>query len=53
MRLPFMYDDEWVEALNILYSNAETKNATYTLIDSLIREGGSTFWKFKSVIGEK
>jgi len=53
MRLPFMYDDEWVEALNILYSNVETKNATYALIDSLIREGGSTFWKFKSVIGEK
>ncbi|MBI4117681.1 MAG: hypothetical protein HY453_01200 [Parcubacteria group bacterium] len=52
MRLPFMYDDEWVEALTILYSNQDTKNATYTLIDSLIREGGSTFWKFKSVIGE-
>jgi len=53
MRLPFMYDDEWVEALTILYSNQDTKNATYTLIDSLVREGGSTFWKFKSVIGEK
>jgi len=50
MRLPFMYDDEWVEALNILYSNTETKNDTHTLIDSLIREGGSTFWKFKKVI---
>lgn len=50
IRLPFMYDDEWVEALKILYANAETKNDTYSLIDSLVRKGGSTFWKFKDVI---
>ncbi len=53
MRMPFMYDEEWFGALKALYENAETKKATYTLIDDLIREGGSTFWKLKEIIQEK
>jgi len=50
MRTPFMYDEEWFGALKALYENVETKDATYTLIDDLIREGGSTFWKLKEII---
>lgn len=49
MRMPFMYDEEWFGALKILYENLETKNTTYTLIDDLVREGGSTFWKLKEI----
>jgi hypothetical protein len=45
--------EEWFGALKVLYENAETKNVTYTLIDDLIREGGSTFWKLKEIIQEK
>jgi hypothetical protein len=50
MRMPFMYDEEWFGALKVLYENAETKDATYALIDDLIREGGSIFWKLKEII---
>lgn len=53
MRTPFMYDEEWFGAFKALYENAETKNDTYTLIDDLIREGGSTFWKLKEIVQEK
>jgi hypothetical protein len=42
-------DNEWFEALKILYSQA-TKSGTYTLIDSLIREGGSAFWGLKMLV---
>lgn len=47
--MPFMYNEEWFEALKALYGDIETKNATYTLIDDLIREGGSMFWKLKEI----
>jgi hypothetical protein len=50
MRMPFMYEDEWFGVLKALYENAETKDTTYALIDDLIREGGSTFWKLKEII---
>ncbi len=50
MRMPFMYDEEWFGALSALYENADTKDDTYKLIDDLIREGGSTFWKLKEII---
>jgi hypothetical protein len=50
MPLPFMYDEEWFEALRSLYKDSETRDKTYTLIDDLIREGGSTFWKLKNII---
>ncbi len=50
MRMLFMYYEEWFEAIKILYENIETKDDTYKLINDLIREGGSTFWKLKEVI---
>jgi len=50
MRTPFMYDEEWFGALKALYENVDTKDDTYELIDNLIREGGSTFWKLKEII---
>lgn len=50
MRMPFMYDEEWFGAIKTLYENTETKGDVYKLIDDLIREGGSTFWKLKEVI---
>ncbi|MFA5158536.1 MAG: hypothetical protein WC451_05140 [Patescibacteria group bacterium] len=50
MRMPFMYDEEWFGALKALYENADTKDDTYKLVDDLIREGGSTFWKLKEII---
>jgi len=53
MRMPFIYDDVWVETLRTLYNASETKKATYTLIDDLIREGGSLFWEFKNIIEKK
>lgn len=53
MRMPFMYDEEWFGAIKTLYDNTETKNDTYTLINDLIREGGSMFWKLKEIVQEK
>jgi len=53
MRMPFMYDEEWCGALKALYEKDETKDDTYTLIDDLIREGGSTFWKLKEIVQSK
>jgi hypothetical protein len=49
-RLPIHIDNEWLEALGSLYKNASTRDGTYTLIDDLIREGGSTFWGLKKII---
>lgn len=42
--------DEWLEAFSILYSNPKTKSGTHSLIDDLIREGGSSYWKLKEII---
>ncbi len=50
LQIPFYMDNEWFEALKILYGNPDTKFGTYTLIDDLIREGGSVFWKLKEVL---
>ena len=50
MRMPFFQDDEWFETLKILFTNPDTKSKTYTLIDDLIREGGSAFWQLKRIL---
>ncbi len=48
----FSLDEEWVSAFSVLYANQETKSGTYLLINDLIREGGSMFWKLKDAIKE-
>lgn len=52
-RFPFNVENEWMEALKILYSNPDTKKDVYNLIDDLIREGGSPFWVLKNILDEK
>jgi len=52
-RFPMHIDNEWREALEILYKSKATKSGTYTLIDDLVREGGSTFWGLKDVIANE
>ncbi|MFH1235971.1 MAG: hypothetical protein V1685_03465, partial [Parcubacteria group bacterium] len=52
MRIPFYMDAEWFDAFQALYNNSDTKADTYALINDLIREGGSIFWKLKEVINE-
>lgn len=52
-RRPFHIDNEWLEVFKILYNNPLTKKGTYTLIDDLIREGGSTFWGLKEVLKDE
>ena len=50
-RRPFFdWEDKCFEGLQILYSNPSTKADAYTLIDDLLREGGSAFWKLKEII---
>lgn len=51
-RIPFHIDAEWMSAFEILYKNPKTKQGVYTLIDDLIREGGSAFWGLKRIIDE-
>ncbi|MFA5126405.1 MAG: hypothetical protein WC465_00185 [Patescibacteria group bacterium] len=48
-RRPFYLDDEWIQTFKILYKNPITKQGTYKLIDDLIREGGSVFWKLEDL----
>lgn len=50
MRMPFMHNEEWFEVLKMLYADAGTKSKTYALINDLIREGGSPFWKLKEIV---
>ncbi|MBP7796669.1 MAG: hypothetical protein KA059_07855 [Elusimicrobiales bacterium] len=52
-RLSFYWDNKCFETLKILYANTATKSGVYTLIDDLIREGGSIFWKLKEIIENK
>ncbi len=52
-RIPFSVDKEWFEAFKILYNNPDTKADTYALINDLIRDGSSTFWKLKEVLYDK
>jgi hypothetical protein len=49
-RIPFHMDKEWTDAFKILYEDPSTKKATYSLIDDLIREGGSAYWGLKEVL---
>lgn len=49
-RRPLYLDNEWVEALKILYKNPETKLGTETLINELISGGGSTFHRLKDIL---
>lgn len=50
LRVPFLTENEVFEAFQALYNNPDTKSDTYVLIDDLIREGGSIFWKLKDVL---
>jgi len=52
IRMPFRVDDEWFKALQVLYDKQITKKDTEKLIDDLIREGGSIFWKLKEILNE-
>jgi len=53
MQKPFYMENEAYEAFQILYDHKDTKDGTYKLIDDLIREGGSAFWKLKDIFDEK
>lgn len=44
LRVQLNIENEWSEALKILYNNLTTKAGTYTLIDDLIREGGAVLF---------
>lgn len=46
---PFMAN-KWIEAFKILYGNPATKTGTYNLIDELMREGRSPFWRLKEAL---
>lgn len=47
-----LLDDEWFDALKILYGNTNTQTGTNALINDLIREGGSIFWDLKKIVEE-
>lgn len=49
-RHSFFWDDKCFETLKILYADPATKTGTVELIDDLIREGGSLFWKLKEIL---
>ncbi|MCD6121312.1 MAG: hypothetical protein J7K04_05715, partial [Spirochaetales bacterium] len=49
LRMPFLIDNNWLKAFQLLYKNKKTRNGTYSLINNLIKEGGSTFWKLKEI----
>lgn len=46
----FILQDEWVTVFDILYSTEVSKQATISLINDLIKEGGSSFWPLKKVL---
>ncbi|MBN2286055.1 MAG: hypothetical protein JXI43_06380 [Tissierellales bacterium] len=46
----FILDKKWIEAFRILYTQTATKQATLSLINDLIREGGNYFWQLKEVL---
>jgi hypothetical protein len=48
--LYFIPDDKWMKVFEILYKYPLTKESTYSLINDLIKEGGSSFWKLKEVL---
>ena len=45
-------DNKWFDALEILYRNPSTKEATESLVNTLLVEGGSAFWPLKRVLVE-
>jgi len=51
--MPFFIDDDWFKAFQLLYKNKKTKDGTYSLINSLISEGGRTFRKLKEILKNK
>ncbi len=50
----FPLEDEWFEALKAIYQHTDnaTKTDIYQLINNLILEGGSSFWKFEEIVKE-
>jgi hypothetical protein len=46
----FILQEEWEKVFDILYSTEVSKQATLSLINDLIKEGGSSFWPLKKVI---
>ncbi len=46
----FLLDEKWIDAFRILFTNPATKQATESLINDLIHEGGSHFWPLKVVL---
>lgn len=49
-RTPVYLSEEWIEALRVLRRNDATKDDVYRLVDELIVEGGSAYWKLKDVL---
>lgn len=47
---PIFFETEWGNALKITYKNSDTKEGAVTLIDALVRDGGSQFWPLKEII---
>lgn len=48
--MPFSVEHEWFDVFKTLYAEPTTKDKIYNLIDDLIREGGSMFWKLKEIL---
>jgi len=46
----FILQEEWVKVFDILYSTEVSKQATLSLINDLIKEGGSSFWPLTKVL---
>ncbi|PIZ62959.1 MAG: hypothetical protein CO156_04640 [Candidatus Pacebacteria bacterium CG_4_9_14_3_um_filter_40_12] len=49
---PIRDDKEWFSAFKILYKNMDkkTRNATYSLINQLIENGGKPFWILEDIV---
>ena len=46
----FFLDDEWINAIKILYSHPKTRDKTESLINILISKGSQKFWKLKQIV---
>ncbi len=49
-RMPLRVEYEWYEAFKIIFDNPNTKPGIISLINTLIRDGGSTFWNLKDIL---
>lgn len=47
---PIRIDQEWIESFKFLYNNKNTQLATRSLINNLVKEGGSPFWILNDII---